>query len=93
VRLLAASDRTEGVHRQAAAQVSVGERLVEELGRFFRRNDELREQMLELGSRWEPVYAPMLEAAYGAFRTHGAREHRVELATLAEAPVPPEDEL
>jgi hypothetical protein len=85
-------DRTEVLHRRAADVLSDLERLSADEERLFRRIEELRGQLLEVGSRWEPVLTPPREAAYGAWRAHGAREHRLELATLAEAPVPPEEE-
>jgi hypothetical protein len=87
VRVLAAGDRTEALHRQAAQLVAEFDRLTDEEARLFRRMEELRAQLLEVGARWEPVLNPAREAAYGVVRQHGEREHRLELATLAEAPL------
>jgi hypothetical protein len=92
VRVLAAGDRTEALHRQAAQLVDELDRLTDEEDRLFRRIDVLRGQLLEVGVRWEPVLRPTREAAFGTWRTHGTREHRLELASLAEAPLPPEEE-
>jgi hypothetical protein len=91
VRVLAAADRTEALHRQAAGLVAELVRLTDEEDRLFRRIEELRGQLLEVGARWEPVLPPMREAAYGVWRQHGAREKRIELASLAEAPLMRED--
>ncbi|HKE79036.1 MAG TPA: hypothetical protein VKB54_06995 [Solirubrobacteraceae bacterium] len=90
VRLLAAADRGEGLHRRAAEIIDDLDRLDDEETRLFRRMEDARAQLLEIGSRWEPVLSPARQAAYGAWRQHGNREHRLELASLAEAPVPPE---
>ena len=67
------------------------DRLREQIDRVFKHTEEAREQMLAEGSRWEPVLDAVLGAAHGAWQQHGEREHRLELATLAEAPLPQEE--
>jgi hypothetical protein len=83
-------DRAEAAARRADEDRKERDRLIIENARFFQHYDETRAMQLEQGVRWELDLGPMLEPAYGGWREHGAREHRVELSSLAEAPLPPE---
>lgn len=80
-------DASEALQRQTAALLVDERRLDDELARFFRKYEEIRGRHAEHRTSWERRFNPPLEAAYAAFRSHGARDHRVELARFAEVPM------
>lgn len=91
VEVVTRAKANEQLQRQTGELTEQEERLEDELVRFFRRYEELVERHLENRTRWQRDFNPMIAAAYGSWKTHGQREHRVELAQLAEAPLPPEE--
>ena len=90
VEVLTKGKATETLNRQTGELTEMEERLDAELDRFFRRYEELTERHLENRTTWQRRFNPPVAAAYGAWKQHGQRDHRLELAQLAEAPLPEE---
>jgi hypothetical protein len=90
VEVINRANRSETLHRRAGEVREELDRVMEQIDRAFAHMEKAKTELLDAGSRWEPVLAPPLEAAYGAWKKHGARDHRIELAQVAEAPLPEE---
>ena len=80
-------DQGEALQRQTAELIREEQRLDEALERFFRKYEELKARHLEARSGWERRFNPPMAGAYAGWSAHGSRDHRVELAQIAEAPI------
>ena len=83
-------NRTEGAHRRMAGIRGEMNDLNDWLNRVFTRYEQTQQELEAVGVVTELRLAPPLRAAYGAWKSEGPKEHRLELTTLAEAPIPDE---
>ena len=81
------AERTEALFRRGGELRVEANRLNEAAARFFREYEEWQANVREEGTQVDFLMEPPLEAAYGAWKTRGAHDRRLELTQLPEAPL------